>query len=165
MKCMSEFRTSGEVTVEMSADPGAVYDLAADVTRIGEWSPECHKAAWIDGATGPERGARFKGHNKWGINRWARVCEVLQAEPGRVFEFRTVPGRGPTNDSTTWKYEIEPGEDGCSVTESYEITDLPRSWFQPVIKRFMSHHLDMRPHMEQTLEALQTAAEKQSPVS
>lgn len=158
---MSEFQTSGSVTVDMTAEAGAVYGIVSDVTRIGEISPECRSATWLDGADGPSPGSRFKGHNKWGINRWSRECEVLEAQPGLVFSFRTVPGRGPANDSTTWRYEIQPTDGGCRVTESYEITQMPRGWFQPIIKRFMSHHLDMRPHMEQTLLAVEAAAQRQ----
>jgi hypothetical protein len=39
-------RTSGQVTVHVEAPPEAVYDLVADVTRIGEFSPECRRAEW-----------------------------------------------------------------------------------------------------------------------
>lgn len=159
---MSELRHGGSVTVEMAADPHAIYQLVSDVTRIGEWSPECCRAEWLGAAAGPAVGARFKGHNKWKLNRWARVCEVVEAEPGRVFAFRTVPGRGPSADSSTWRYEIESIESGSRVTESYEITKMPQSWFMPFIRRFMPHHLDMRPHMQQTLAALKSEAERVS---
>ncbi len=152
-------RTGGSVTVEIAADPTTVYDLISDVTRIGEWSPECHRAEWLGDAAGPAVGARFKGHNRWKLNRWARTCEVTVAEPGRAFAFRTVPAWGPSADSTTWTWEIEPTADGCAITQSYEITKLPHGWFVPIIKRFMPHHLDMRDHIRQTLEALKATAE------
>lgn len=154
-----ELLTSGAVTVAMAAPPDAVYELIADVTRIGEWSPECHRAEWIDGVDGPAVGARFRGHNRWKLNRWARICEVVAAEPGRCFAFRTIPARGGAADSTTWRYDVVRSDTGCEVTESYEITIRPKSWFIPIIRRFMPHHLDMRPHMEQTLEAIRAAAE------
>src|SRR6476620_11117099 len=54
------------VTVEMTAPPEHVYTLVSDITRMGEWSPECIKCAWTKGATGPEVGARFKARNKGG---------------------------------------------------------------------------------------------------
>ena len=31
----------------VTARPELVWDLIADVTRIGEWSPECIRAAWL----------------------------------------------------------------------------------------------------------------------
>lgn len=154
------FRTSGSVTVSMAAPADRVWGLIADVTRIGEWSPECRRADWMDDASGPAVGARFRGHNRWKLNRWSRVCEVLVAEAGRTFAFRTVPGFGPTADSTTWRYDIVPTDGGCEVTQSYEITTPPKRWFGPVIRRLMPHHLDMRPHMAQTLKAIRACAEQ-----
>lgn len=153
------FRAGGSVTAQMAAPAEEVWHLIADVTRIGEWSPECHRAAWIDGAEGPAPGARFRGHNRWKMNRWARICEVVEAEPGASFAFRTVPGFGPSADSTTWRFDIVPTGQGCEVVQSYEITTPPKGWFQPVIRWLMPHHLDMRPHMTRTLEAIKACAE------
>lgn len=152
-------RTEGSVTVDIAAAPVTVYDLISDVTRIGEWSPECHRADWLGDATGPVVGARFKGHNKWKLNRWARTCEVIVADPGREFAFYTVPGRGPSADSSTWRWVIEPTAEGCTITQSYEVTKMPHGWFLPIVKRFMPHHLDMRDHIRLTLEALKATAE------
>ena len=33
----------GRASIEIAAPPQAVYDLIADVTRMGEWSPECYR--------------------------------------------------------------------------------------------------------------------------
>ena len=52
------------VTVHMNAPPEQVWDLVSDVTRIGSYSPETFEAEWLDGATGPAVGARFRGHVK-----------------------------------------------------------------------------------------------------
>ena len=48
------------VTVHMVAPPNAIWELVSDVTRIGEFSPETFEAEWLDGATGPEVGARSR---------------------------------------------------------------------------------------------------------
>ena len=58
--------TNDEVTIDVSAPPERVYGLISDITRMGEWSPECRRCEWIDGATGPAVGARFRGHNRLG---------------------------------------------------------------------------------------------------
>jgi len=52
------------VTVHMDASPEAVRALVSDVTQIGRYSPETFEAEWLDGATGPAVGARFRGHVK-----------------------------------------------------------------------------------------------------
>ena len=52
------------VTVHMAAPPERVWELVSDVTRIGSYSPETFEAEWLDGATGPAVGAKFRGHVK-----------------------------------------------------------------------------------------------------
>ena len=58
------------VTIHMSAPPEQVWDLVSDVTRIGSYSPETFEAEWIDGATGPAVGAKFRGTNENGKKQW-----------------------------------------------------------------------------------------------
>jgi len=52
------------VTVTMAASPAQVWALVSDVTKIGRYSPETFEAEWLDGATGPAVGVRFRGHVK-----------------------------------------------------------------------------------------------------
>ena len=42
-----------EVTEHVAADPGTVWGLLSDVTRMGQWSPETTSCHWLRGATGP----------------------------------------------------------------------------------------------------------------
>ena len=110
------------VTVHIDAPPAEVWALVSDVTRIGEYSPETFEAEWLDGATGPEVGARFRGHvkrNGRGPTYWA-PCVVTECEPERVFEFGV--GR-PGQAINTWRYELEPTEGGTDVTESFRLAD------------------------------------------
>src|SRR5438067_13595274 len=94
----------GEAKVHIDAPPESVYALVSDVTRMGEWSPECYAADWVDGATGPAVGAKFKGRNKQGFMRWSTTPEVIAADPGREFAFKT--------RETTWRYQFEPAGTG-----------------------------------------------------
>jgi hypothetical protein len=151
-------RTTGEVSVTVNAVPDVVYELVADVTRIGEFSPECRGARWLGGATAPQVGARFRGANASSWIRWSRECEVLTAEPGREFAFRTIP-TWSKRDSTTWTYRFTATGNGTEVVESYDITRLPPAPLLAVIRRLLPHHLDMRPHMRRTLDALKASAE------
>ena len=58
--------TTGEARVEIDAAPLTVYELISDITRMGDWSPECYRCEWLNGATAAEEGARFRGHNRLG---------------------------------------------------------------------------------------------------
>lgn len=113
----------GDVSIEIAALPEVVYEVIADVTRIGELSPECRRADWLDARFQPTVGTRFKGHNSWFGFRWARTCEITTAEPGREFAFETLKGWGFKNDVTKWRYRFERVPDGTRVTESYELVE------------------------------------------
>ena len=76
-------RTS-RVEAEVAAPIEAVWRVVADVTRTGEWSHECYRVTWVDGATSAVPGARFRGGNKALWWRWSRTSEVVELEAGRV---------------------------------------------------------------------------------
>jgi hypothetical protein len=106
-----DWHMRGSVEPMVRACPDEVYRVITDITSTGERSNECRSATWLPG--GPqsaEIGARFRGRNRSHLVRWSRVCEVVEAEPGRFFAFRTVPERVDLSraDSTTWRYELVP---------------------------------------------------------
>lgn len=151
------WRASGSVELVVAAAPDDVYAVVSDVTRIGERSPECHTARWLPGTPAGSVGAVFRGSNRAGwAARWSRRCEVVAAEPGRTFAFRTLPERLDVSrrDSTTWRYDLEPVDGGTLVRHSYEITLLPLPPMRALYGVLMPHHRDMRPQMQANLEAL-----------
>jgi uncharacterized protein YndB with AHSA1/START domain len=111
------------VTVHVDADAQTCWDIAADVTRIGELSPETFEAEWRDGATGPAVGAKFRGHvkrNGVGPVYWTQ-CTVTKCEPGQVFEFAVGTDRMTVNN---WGYRFEPSKvGGTDVTEYFRLAD------------------------------------------
>ena len=109
------------VTVHIAAPPQPIWELVSDVTKIGRYSPETFEAEWLDGATGPVVGARFRGPVKRtgkGPTYWTK-CTVLASEPGREFAFGVGPGDKPLS---VWRYELAPSGDGTDVTESFTLT-------------------------------------------
>ena len=109
------------VTVTMHAPPEQIWDLVSDVTRIGRYSPETFEAEWLEGATGPAVGARFRGHvkrNGRGPKYWT-TCTVTECEPGRSFFFGVGSEDKPLN---LWGYRLEPTAEGTAVTESFTLT-------------------------------------------
>jgi uncharacterized protein YndB with AHSA1/START domain len=111
-------------TVHIDAPPERVWHLVSDVTQIGRFSPETFEGEWLDGATGPEVGARFRGHvkrNQRGPTYWTK-CTVVASVPAKEFSF--VVGK-PQNHPMTWGYRLEPSGEGTELTEFYELAD---SW-------------------------------------
>jgi hypothetical protein len=149
-----------QVSTHVDAPPDRVYRLVSDVTRMGELSPVCYRCEWIDPANGPAAGARFKGWNRQGFRRWWTICEVTAAEPGRVFEFRTIDGLfnvGFRNkEMTRWRYEFAPDGIGTTVTESMELVAFP-----PMLRPLapLLNRQDREGGMRETLERLKTTAE------
>jgi uncharacterized protein YndB with AHSA1/START domain len=110
------------VTVHIAAPPARIWDLVSDVTKIGRYSPETFEAEWLDGATGPAEGARFRGHvkrNGKGPVYWT-TCTVVACEPEREFAFGVGSAEKPLN---TWRYRLEPSGHGTDVTESFQLAD------------------------------------------
>ncbi len=106
------------VTVPMAAAPHEVWDVVSDVRNTGRFSPETFEAEWLGGATGPELGAKFRGHvrrNEIGPVYWT-TCRVTACDPGREFGFEVLIGDRPVNN---WHYRFEPSATGTDVTESF----------------------------------------------
>jgi hypothetical protein len=141
----------------IAAPAGEVYDMVAELTRMGEWSPECAAVEWADGATGPVVGARFVGHNQsgpFGLMRWSRSGTVLAAERGREFAFATEEGG---REGTVWRYRFEPVDGGTRVTEAYEVDSIPL-WAR-IVDVPTNRAKAIRKGMRHTLGQLKTAAE------
>ena len=118
---MDTLRHSDSIMV--ARPPDELYDLVADVTRMGEWSPIC-KACWWDEGDGPRVGAHFTGRNEVPDRTWETTSEVVAAERGREFAFVvTVTG-------TRWGYRFSPVEGGTELTESWEFPPEAHAFFQ-----------------------------------
>jgi len=154
--------TRGEARIHLSAPPEKVYELVSDVTRMGEWSPETRKCRWLDGATGPAVGARFKGTNQNKFVRWSTTPRVVVADEGREFGF-TVPAIIGNKDLTKWTYRFDPASDGgTEVTESFEIVnDLPGyiNFGDRYILGIKDRKADLEQAMGKTLERIKRVAE------
>lgn len=113
------------VTVHVDADAATCWGIASDVTRIGELSPETFEAEWLDGATGPAVGAKFRGHvkrNGRGPVYWTN-CTVTKCVPGEVFEFAVGTDKMTVN---TWGYTFTSvSHGGTDVTEYFQLADNP----------------------------------------
>ena len=148
----------GSASIEMAQDPATVFAAIADVTRMGEWSPECIACRWTGGATGPAVGAHFEGDNKavvLGITakRWTTDSEVTACVPGEVFEF-------VAEKYTTWRYELSPTATGTKVTESYSYESTPG--FQTFLyTKIMRRPAAMVTGMKQTLRRIKAAVDAQ----
>ena len=150
-------------TVEryIEASPEALYDVVADVTRTPELSPEIAACEWLDGATGPAVGVRFRARNHVGrLPDWHNEPVITVADRGREFAFsRTEKGAG----TIVWRYVFTPEGTGTRVTESYEVIRPVQlmGWFIiSVLYGNKDRRGDLRRGMTETLERLAALTEK-----
>jgi hypothetical protein len=154
---MTDLVHSGSIVIDRR--PEEVYDMVADVTRMGEWSPVC-KECWWDGDQGPRVGARFTGRNVTPERTWETRSEVMAADRGHAFAWMVV--EPPTR--ATWSYTFEPEGNGTKVTESWALPPEGVAFFEAVFADSAPAQIATRSDgakkgIAATLSAIKAAAE------
>lgn len=85
---------------------------------------EANSMEWCTGDAA-QPGAVFKGRNTNGAKKWTTTCTVTDAQPGKVFAFDVKSMIVPVSH---WRYDIEPVDGGCRVTE--QTWDRRPGWFR-----------------------------------
>jgi len=150
--------TTGTASVAVGRAPADVWAAISDITRMGQWSPECVAGRWVGGATGPAVGAKFEGDNvarlgRFTLKKWTTTSEVTACEPGVCFEF-------VAEGYTTWRYDFAAAGDGTTVTESfsYEPKGFQGFLYETVLRRSKSMTKGMQRTLERVKAALDTTA-------
>lgn len=146
-----------EVSETIAASADALYDMVADLTRMGSWSPENTGGRWLGGASGPAVGARFRGNNKSSWRRWSTTVEVTDATPGKRFAFHVTYTGVPIAD---WSYEFAESDGKTTVTEIWD--DRRPGWMDKlsgVVMGVPDRGAHNRRNMEATLRTLKSVAE------
>jgi hypothetical protein len=108
---MSDLTHSESIVV--AASPEALYDLVSDVTRVGEWSPEC-RASWWDEDAGARVGDWFAGRNESAERTWETRSQVVVADRGNEFAWKVF------GSYVRWGFSFAPVQGGTELTESWE---------------------------------------------
>jgi hypothetical protein len=150
-------------SVPVAADPATIWSMITDLPRMGDFSPENVGGVWVDGATGPAIGAKFRGTNRNGGKQWWTRVRVVACEPDRLFTFDV---RTPFGVRVSrWSYRITRTDDGCVLTEQWYRVG---SW---VVRRFLGPRVTGRvdrpgynvESIEYTLAAVKARAEGLAP--
>ncbi len=108
---LSTYQRTERVLVDAPAD--AIYDLVADVSRMGDWSPVC------TGGEYDADGEWFTGHNAIDTYTWSTRCRVVAADRGREFAFVNY-GQDGVHELVRWGFTL----DAASPTS----TEVVQSW-------------------------------------
>ena len=147
---------TGSATITIDRPVAEVFAAVSDISRMGEWSPECVACRWADGVDVPAVGATFSGDNvaKVGpitLKKWTTTSEVTAYEPNALFEF-------VAEGYTTWRYQFEARDGSTVVTESFSFappTGVQKFLFETVLRRSTG----MVKGMVATLARIKTALE------
>jgi hypothetical protein len=90
-----------------------LYDLVADITRMGAWSPVC-EACWWDEGAGPEVGAWFTGRNVLPDRTWETRSQIVVADRGREFAYTV------GESWVRWGYLFRAIDRGTELTETWD---------------------------------------------
>lgn len=145
----------GSASTVINRPAAEVFATIADVTRMGEWSPECTGGRWVAPATGPAVGARFEGDNAMRLGpitlkRWTTTSEVTECVPDKVFEF-------VASGYSTWRYELTDSDGATTVTESF--AHKPADGAPKLLYKVVRRDTALVKGMQRTLARLKAALE------
>jgi hypothetical protein len=110
---LSTYNRTESLVVDAPAD--VIYELIADVGRMGEWSPVCTGGEYDTDAEW------FTGHNAIGTHTWSTRCRVIAADPGREFTFINC-GRDGGLELVRWGFELRPTTpNSTEVVQSWQV--------------------------------------------
>jgi len=148
---------TGSATATIAAPINEVYAAVTDVTRMGEWSPECITCRWVGDATGPAVDAEFEGDNVAALGpitlkRWTTTSQVVDAESNVSFEFIA-------QGYSTWRYEFVELDGATVVTESFSYPPYA-GWQKVVYGRLVNRQKAMVKGMHATLDQMKQSLER-----
>jgi hypothetical protein len=142
-----------EAELVIDAPPAAVWPLVCDIQVPADFSSEFQGGSWLDGATAPALGARFRGRNYHeAVGAWETVSTVCEFEPQQRFGWAV---GDPDIPAARWRFTLEPagsgtlirqwmqigpGESGISAT----IARMPDKEHRILRRRLAEHHANMQ---------------------
>lgn len=129
--------------IEIAASADEVYALISDITRIGDWSPECIESKWTQGEPG-QVGSEFVGSNyerntetgqEWS---WDMTSQVIEATAPHTFAWSVLTESWDI-ETSVWRFTIgtrAPGDGAETVIlkQQYRMKQPPTGW-QPILDR------------------------------
>ncbi len=121
--------------------PESVWLIISDVERTGDWSPECRRCRWLDGADRPVVGGRYRGSSRNGWRRWSTTSTITSAIPGVELQWDVTYFRRPV---ARWQFHLTELSDGRTRLE--ETVEDRREWWLRIVSPWVtgSRHRDVR---------------------
>jgi uncharacterized protein YndB with AHSA1/START domain len=149
-------RIDAEVVV--AAPCGVVWDLLADITNMGNWSPECVRTSWLDDNRDARPGVRFSGLNRLaGGFEWSVTCVITQANRPGILEWVVLDDEDRTqtvnHPSSRWRYVLDPASDGTTLVRHSFVHGPGDSGLRWMTRRHPERSAEIIEERRQTLQA------------
>jgi len=145
---LSEYRLRESLLIDAPA--AAIYDLLADVSGMGRWSPVCTGGRYDAGDD-----TWFTGDNAIGDFTWQTRCHVVVADRGREFAFVN-HGIDGEHELVRWGFTLRPAPSGgTEVTQTWEVL--------PAYAAGFAQEGDAAGDLARRLDGLKTMAEAGMP--
>jgi hypothetical protein len=133
-----------EVSRRVPAPANELWPYVSDLNFSARFSTEFQGAEWLDGATRPALGARFRGTNEHPVvGRWQVDCVITEFEPNRLIGWDVI---GPDGVAASWRYALDADPDGDEdatiVTQRCRLGPGP-SGLTPAIERMPDREHDI----------------------
>lgn len=157
---LSEYRLRESLTIDASAEE--IYDLLADISAMGRWSPVCTGGRYDD-----DDHTWFTGDNAIGEFTWQTRCRVVVAERGREFAFVN-HGIDGQHELVRWGFTLRAADSGgTEVTQTWEVLPTYADGFAAegdaagdLTQRLVGMKAMAETGMPETLTNLKTEAER-----
>jgi hypothetical protein len=154
--------TEAELLIDVP--PSAVWPLVCDIQTPAEFSSEFQGGQWLDGATCPAPGARFRGRNfHEARGSWETESTICEFEPEHVFGWAV---GDPVRPAAQWRFTLEPEGSGTRIRQwmqmgpgesgmSELIEQMPDKEHRILRRRLAEHQANM----QATLAGIKARAE------
>lgn len=100
-------------SIEIDGTPEQVWAVVSDLTRMGEWSPQCKKMFVLGGPV--KAGTRTVNVNRRGALVWPTSSKIVTFEPNREIAWRVA------ENNSVWGFAIDTTDNGVTVTQSRKV--------------------------------------------
>lgn len=114
----------------VKASPGRLWRYVSDIRLMPELSAELRQVEWLDGATGPCVGNRFRGRSSHpALGDWETVSTIVDCEEPRRFAWAV---GDPTHPMSVWRFTLRPQDSGTVLEQSAQLGPAPSGLSQAI---------------------------------
>ncbi|MER5757578.1 SRPBCC family protein [Streptomyces sp. NPDC002088] len=107
----------------IDAPPERLWRYVSDILLMPELSAELQHVEWLDGATGPRTGNRFRGRSAHhALGNWETVSTIVDCEEPHRFAWAV---GDPAHPMSVWRFTLHPQDAGTVLEQWAQLGPAP----------------------------------------